>query len=112
MRPARLRWLTTISVALTLVTAGPGVQAQDQVGDAFCALFTPEEVGDTLGTEVAAEPDPAQGGCVWTATQSGDFANATARWTEVSLADHKAAWPDGSDVTIGGRTVYYSPGPS
>ena len=100
--------LMAVLIALTLVTSGAGAQAQDEPVADVCALLTPEEVGETLGAEVAVEPDPV--GCTWSTTKSGGFAAATAGWTDVTLPDQQAASPGGANLTVGGRTASYSPG--
>jgi len=103
-----LTGLGELAVPRAAALPAPQADAPGSLGDAFCALFTPGEVRDILGTKVAAAPNPV--GCTWSATKSGQSAAATAGWTDVTLADQKAAWPDGADVTVGGRTAYYSPG--
>ena len=108
MRHGRVRWLMSLPVALMLVSASPPAVAQDGVAEAFCQLLTAKEVREVLGTKVEATADPT--GCTWSSTKAGELAAASAGWTTVSLTDQKATWPDGADVTIGGRPAYYSPG--
>jgi hypothetical protein len=86
----------------------PGPPEGDAVADAFCALFTPEEVGAVLGTEVEAAPSFES--CSWTSTaQDGSFASFSAGWTFGTLDDQRQTWPDGQDLTVGGLPAYSAP---
>ncbi len=110
MRTARSLRLGAIAMALTLAVGGSAARAQtpaDPVADAFCALFTPEEIADVLGTAVVAEPGAE--GCTWS-PPAGGLTNATANWYRGTIADHQALFPTGTDHTIGGRTAWFSPG--
>ncbi len=107
MRRTRVPWLMSLLVVAS-ATAPPGAVAQDPVGDAFCSLFTPQEVHDVLGTDVEATPSST--GCTWAATRPDELVTLSADWSTLTIAEHKELWPDGSDVTIGDRTAYMSPG--
>jgi hypothetical protein len=108
MCPARPKWLGGLAIALTLLMGGTAARAQDPVAEAFCALYSPGEVRQILDTKVSAEPGSQ--GCTWTGTGRNIATSLSAGWTETTIADQKAAWPDGTDLTIGGRTAYFSPG--
>jgi len=108
MRPARTRWLMCLVLPLLLAMPGSGTVAQGDMGDAFCTLLTAKEVRDVLATKVESSVGPT--GCVWTATKTDQFTALSAEWSGLSIAEQKDMWPDGSDVTIGGHTAYYSPG--
>lgn len=108
MRPTRVRWLTCLVLPLMLAIPNSGTVAQGDEADAFCTLLTAKEVRKALGTKVESSLGPS--GCVWSATKSDQFTAVSAEWSGLSIAEHKEMWPDGSDVTIGGHTAYYSPG--
>jgi hypothetical protein len=108
MRRARTRWLVCLVLPLMLAIPSSGTVAQDDVGDAFCTLLTTKEVRDVLATKVESSVGPS--GCVWSATKTDQFTAVSAEWSGLSIAEQKEMWPDGSDVTIGGHTAYYSPG--
>lgn len=108
MRAALPRSLASLAAAFALVIAGSAAHAQEANADAFCALYSPEEVSDVLGAKLT----PELGGddsCTWFDTNY-IFTSVTASWYGGTIADHKATWPDGTDLTIGGRTAYFSPG--
>ena len=110
MRTARPIRLAAIAMALALAAGGSVAQAQapaDPVAEAFCSLYTPEEVRDVLGTEVAAEPGDQS--CSWSAP-GGGLTTVTANWYRGTIADHQALFPTGTDHTVGGHAAWFSPG--
>jgi hypothetical protein len=108
-RPVRPWAILAAATAFALVTGGSAAQAQsdDPVAVAFCSLYTAEEIESVLGTALAATPNGDE--CTW-ATPDGGLTSASAGWYELTIADHKGVWPEGTDHTIGGRTAWFSPG--
>jgi hypothetical protein len=86
----------------------PVAPADDPVADAFCALLTPEEVGAALGAEVTAAGSFES--CNWSSSSlDGSFWSASAGWAGSTIDDLKTVWPEGVDLTVGGRPAYYAP---
>ena len=106
----RLRVATTALAATSLIlvfTLGSGAQAQDPLGDAFCALLTPEEVGDALGDKVAAQSSFES--CNWASDDAeGAFAFLGAYWDPLPLDERKAS-AAGVELTVGGHRAWFSP---
>jgi hypothetical protein len=110
MRTGRPIRLAAIAMAVTLTLGASTAQAQgpaDPVADAFCALFTPEEIEGVLDVALAATPGAEA--CTW-APSDGGMTSATASWYGGTIADHQALFPTGTDLTIGERTAWFSPG--
>ena len=117
MRLAHHRSLgTAVAAAMALTIAlGWTVRAQEPAADAFCALFTTEEVLGVLGAEAGPDAEvttePGLDGCGWTyTTTDGQVASASVGWAGGDLDDQKAVWPDGTELSVGGQAAYMAPG--
>ena len=107
LRRPRLATTALAATSLILIFAlGPGAQAQDPAGDAFCALLTPEEVGDALGDSVVAQS--SFGSCNWASDDAeGAFAFLGAYWDPLPF-DERMASAAGVDLSVGGRRAWFS----
>ncbi len=101
-------WAATVAIALSL-TAAPLVRAQETaLSDAFCQLWTPQELEQVLGGPVEAQPSGDS--CYWGSTGAdGPFLFMSASWDNLSLDQRKASMPGGVDVPVGAATGFYSP---
>lgn len=100
-------WTVAIAAAsLSLVVVAPGVQAQDDAGEAFCGLFTTKEIKQAFDSKVDAIPD--YGSCDWWA--SGDRGTVTSlnvSWNDVAQEDWDYLFPSLETLTVGGSPAWY-----
>jgi hypothetical protein len=105
------RSLVVLSLAvLSSLTFVPAARAQDDAGRAFCSLLTANEVSSAFGSKVEAAP--GFGDCEWDASGGqGHLMSLYTSWSDMSLADTQAIFPDTRSLTVAGlRSVFSGQG--
>lgn len=99
--------LLAVSAMTAALAIGPAVQAQSPTPGTFCALITADEASTALQVAVAPT-DGTDLDCTYSPDpESTTYLSLYTRAEGGTLQVIKEGWPDGKDLTIGGKPAWY-----